>query len=258
SDQDNCLVLSDDYDEARHGAWFREFSHFVCDGLAECGYIHCPGEMMAMTDKWRQPRARWAQYFRQWVDTPEPMALMLTCVFFDLRAIHGRTELLDTLRRDLLENTRGNSLFLAHMVGNALKHRPPLGLFGTISRIRGGEHPGTIDLKHTGIVPIVDLARLYALAGGMPEVNTHDRLEVAASSGEVSPQSARDLREALEFISKLRIAHQARQLAQGKKPNNFLALEELSNFERSHLKEAFQVVQTVQGVLGQRYQSGRF
>ncbi len=258
SDQDNCLVLADDYDEAVHGAWFREFSRFVCDGLAECGYIHCPGEMMAMTDKWRQPRARWAQYFRQWVGTPEPMALMLTCVFFDLRAIHGRTELLDSLRRELLENTRGNSLFLAHMVGNALKHRPPLGLFGTIARIRGGEHAGTIDLKHTGIVPIVDLARLYALAGGRPEVNTHDRLEQAAPSGEVSPQSARDLREALEFISKLRIAHQARQLAQGKAPDNFLALEELSNFERSHLKEAFLVVQTVQGVLAQRYQSGRF
>ena len=258
SDQDNCLVLGDDYDEVLHGAWFREFSRFVCDGLAECGYIHCPGEMMAMTDQWRQPRARWAEYFRQWVDTPEPMALMLTCVFFDLRAIHGRTELLDSLRHELLANTRGNSLFLAHMVGNALKHRPPLGLFGTIARIRGGEHPGTIDLKHTGIVPIVDLARLYALAGGMPQVNTHDRLEEAAPSGEVSAQSARDLREALEFISKLRIAHQARQLAQGQAPDNFLALEELSNFERSHLKQAFQVVQTVQDVLAQRYQAGRF
>jgi len=258
SDQDNCLVLGDDYDEVLHGAWFREFSRFVCDGLAECGYIHCPGEMMAMTDQWRQPRARWAEYFRQWVDTPEPMALMLTCVFFDLRAIHGRAELLDSLRHGLLANTRGNSLFLAHMVGNALKHRPPLGLFGTIARIRGGEHPGTIDLKHTGIVPIVDLARLYALAGGMPQVNTHDRLEVAAPSGEVSAQSARDLREALEFISKLRIAHQARQLAQGQAPDNFLALEELSNFERSHLKQAFQVVQTVQDVLAQRYQAGRF
>jgi CBS domain-containing protein len=261
SDQDNCLVLADDYDEALHGIWFREFSRYVCDGLAACGYIHCPGEMMAMTEKWRQPRARWAEYFRQWVDTPEPMALMLTCVFFDLRAIHGRAELLDTLRHEVLENTRGNSLFLAHMVGNALKHRPPLGLFGTIARIRGGDHAGTIDLKHTGIVPIVDLARLFALAGAVAAVNTHDRLEmvaVAGAAGEVSPQSARDLREALEFISKLRIRHQARQMAQGQAPDNFLALEELSNFERSHLKEAFSVVHTVQGVLGQRYQAGRF
>ncbi|HRA14897.1 MAG TPA: putative nucleotidyltransferase substrate binding domain-containing protein [Giesbergeria sp.] len=258
SDQDNCLVLDDRYDEAAHGDYFRALSRFVCDGLADCGYIHCPGEMMAMTDKWRQPRARWAQYFQQWVDKPEPMALMLTCVFFDLRAIHGKTELLDSLRQEVLQRTRGNSLFLAHMVGNALKHRPPLGLFGTISRIRGGENAGTIDLKHSGIVPIVDLARVYALAGGVAAVNTHDRLEQVAQAGEVSPQSARDLRDALEFLSKLRIDHQARQITQGQEPDNFLALEELSNFERSHLKEAFSVVQTLQGVLGQRYQTGRY
>lgn len=253
SDQDNCLILDDNFDETAHGAYFRAFSKFVCDGLAACGYIHCPGEMMAMTDIWRQPRRVWADYFHTWVDQPKPKALMLTCVFFDLRAIHGKAELLDGLRLEVLARTKGNSLFLAHMVGNALKHRPPLGLFGTISLIRGGENARTIDLKHSGIVPIVDLARVYALAGGIAAVNTHDRLEVVAQAGEVSEQGARDLRDALEFLAKLRIAHQARQTQQDKAPDNFLALEELSNFERSHLKEAFSVVQTLQGVLQQRY-----
>lgn len=258
SDQDNCLILDDRFDEAVHGDYFRVFSKFVCDGLDACGYIHCPGEMMAMTDTWRQPRQRWAQYFSQWINTPEPKALMLTCVFFDQRAIHGNFELLDTLRQEVLQRTRGNSLFLAYMVGNALKHRPPLGLFGHLSLIRGGDNARTIDLKHSGIVPIVDLARVYALAGGEPAVNTYDRLEQVAQAGEVSQQGARDLRDALEFLGTLRIAHQARQIARGQAPDNFLALEELSHFERSHLKDAFLVVQTLQGVLGQRYQAGRF
>ncbi|WP_210544142.1 putative nucleotidyltransferase substrate binding domain-containing protein [Rhodoferax sp. PAMC 29310] len=258
SDQDNCLILDDTYDETIHGEYFKTFSKFVCDGLAACGYIHCPGEMMAMTDTWRQPRQRWAQYFHKWVNQPEPKALMLTCVFFDLRAIHGQSDLLDGLRRDVLQRTKGNSLFLAYMVGNALKHRPPLGMFGSISLIRGGEHPGTIDLKHSGIVPIVDLARVYALADGLAAVNTSDRLEAAAQAGEVSAQSARDLQGALEFLAKLRIAHQARQIQTGQPPDNHLSLNELSNFERSHLKNAFSVVQTLQEVLEQRYQSGRF
>jgi CBS domain-containing protein len=258
SDQDNCLILDDAFDEAAHGAYFKAFSTFVCDGLAECGYIHCPGDMMAMTDTWRQPRRVWAEYFRKWVDSPKPKSLMLTCVFFDLRAIHGQAELLDGLRQQVVQHTKGNSLFLAYMVSNALKHRPPLGMFGQITLSRGGEHPHTIDLKHTGIVPIVDLARVYALAAGVTVANTHDRLEVSAQAGEVTEQSAHDLRGALEFLGKLRMAHQARQMAQGQAPDNFLALEELSNFERSHLKEAFSVVQTLQGVLGQRYAGGRF
>ena len=181
---------------------------------------------------------------------------MLTCVFFDLRAIHGKAELLDTLRADVLRRTKGNSLFLAHMVSNALKHRPPLGMFGNISLIRGGEHAGTIDLKHTGIVPIVDLARVYALSNGVGAVNTQDRLEASGQSGEISAKGARDLRDALEFLAGVRIAHQARQMQHGLAPDNFLALDELSNFERSQLKEAFGVVQTLQGVLGNRYQGG--
>lgn len=253
SDQDNCMVLDDAFDEALHGDYFRQLTHFVCSGLDACGYVFCPGEMMAMTDAWRQPRAQWAEYFRRWTSEPEPKALMLTCVFFDLRAIHGQSSLLDGLRRDVLQRTRGNTLFLAHMVGNALTHQPPLGFFKGLAPARSGEHKGTIDLKHNGVVPIVDLARVYALAGGHAEANTHDRLLMAADGGDISAQSARDLRDALEFLAALRIQHQARQIAQGEAPDNYLAPGEISNFERTQLRDAFQVVQTLQSVLSTRY-----
>ena len=253
SDQDNCMILDDAYDEATHGAYFKDLATWVCDGLAACGYVHCPGEMMAMTDKWRQPRRVWADYFHRWIDTPEPMALMLTCVFFDVRTIAGKAALLEDLRVTVLHKTRDARLFLALMVGNALKHQPPLGLFGGISTIRSGEHKGTIDLKHTGIVPVIDLARVYALAAGHPAVNTHDRLAHAADSGEISPQGVRDLRDALEFLAALRIRHQAQQIAAGHDADNYLRLESLSNFERGQLKDAFGVVKALQDVLAQRY-----
>lgn len=258
SDQDNCMVLDDTYDEAQHGAYFKDLTQFVCDGLDACGYIYCPGEMMAMTDTWRQPKKRWVEYFARWTGQPDPKSLMLTCVFFDLRAIHGKTELLDTLRRGVLERTKGNSIFLAYMVGNALQHQPPLGMFKGISAIRSGEHKGTIDMKHTGVVPIVDLARVHALAGGHDAVNTHDRLLSAAAGGSISEQSSRDLRDALEFLAFTRIQHQARQIGAGQAPDNYLRLEDISNFERTQLKDAFTVVQSLQSVLGQRYQAGRF
>ena len=180
SDQDNCLILDDSYEEFKHGPYFKAFSKMVCDGLAECGYIHCPGEMMAMTDQWRQPLRQWREYFLRWVTVPDGKALMLTTVFFDLRAVHGHSELLQTLRDEVLQRTRGNTLFLAHMVGNAQKLRPPLNMFGHISTIRSGEHAGTVDLKHQALAPIVDLGRIYALAGGLHEVNTHERIASAS------------------------------------------------------------------------------
>jgi CBS domain-containing protein len=258
SDQDNCMVLSDAYDEALHGEYFDALARFVCAGLDACGYVFCPGEMMAMTGKWRQPLRTWKQYFRGWIEEPEPMALMLTCVFFDLRHVYGSEALVEELRADFLRRAKGNGIFLAYMVGNALTHQPPLNMFGKISSARKGEHRGTIDLKHQGIVPIVDLARVYALAGGHPQVNTQDRLESASLGREVSEESARDLRDALEYLAVTRIRHQVRQIDAGQPPDNFLALKELSNFERTQLKDAFAVVQTLQSVLGQRHQAGRF
>ena len=253
SDQDNCLLLDDSYRPENHGEYFQALAKSVCDGLDACGYIYCPGEMMAQTDQWRQPLQTWKNYFNKWTDEPEPMALMLTSVFFDLRRVYGDINLFRELRQHVLNKTRGNRIFLAHMVGNALKHQPPLGFFRNFVLIRGGEHDHTFDLKHTGIIPIVDLARIYALAAGGEPANTQERLAMVAVGGEVTRESARDLSDALEFISFLRIQHQARQIRNGEKPDNYMSPDALSQFERNHLKDAFSVVRTMQTVLSQRY-----
>mgnify|MGYP002478624649 CR=1 FL=1 len=253
SDQDNCMILSDDYDEALHGDYFKQFARRVCDGLAACGYVHCPGEMMAMTDRWRQPLRTWREYFRHWIQVPESMSLMLTTVFFDIRAVHGSFSLFEQLRDEVLSQTRGNSLFLAHMVRNCIKMRPALGWFGQIKPIRTGEYAGTVDLKHNGIVPIVDLARIYALAGGLAPVNTHDRLTAALQSQEVTTGAVKDLQVMLEFISNLRIRHQTRRMKAGKPADNYLLLLGMSNFEKRQLKDAFRLIASLQDALANRY-----
>lgn len=255
TDQDNCMIIDDAFDPALHGDYFAQLSRWVCDGLDACGYVHCPGDMMAMTDSWRLPLREWQQLFQHWIAQPEPKALMYTSVFFDLRAIWGDTNLLSRLRKEVLAAAQANGIFLSHLVRNALHHRPPLGLFGNLQTERGGEHPRTLDLKHKGLVTIVDLARVYALATGVDAVNTHDRLVAVADHGAVSGHSAHDLRDALEFIASTRLRHQARQIATGKSPDNYVSPTELSDFEREHLRHAFRVVAKLQEVLVQRYQA---
>ncbi|MCE2782085.1 DUF294 nucleotidyltransferase-like domain-containing protein [Limnohabitans sp.] len=256
SDQDNCMVLDDAYEPSLHGDYFKTLAHRVCDGLAACGYVHCPGEMMAMNDTWRQPLHVWRRYFQRWTETPEPKALMLITVFFDLRAVHGEFALLQALRQDVLAHTPQKSLFLAHVVNNAQKQRPPLNWFGQIASSHSGAHAGTVDLKNHAITPIVDLARICALEGGLLEVNTRDRIEKASKLGEMSESSSRDLRDAFEFVSRLRIAHQTHCMRRGIEPDNHLHLQELSNFEREHLRDALSVIQSLQDVWSQRYPSG--
>ena len=256
SDQDNCMVLDDAYEPSLHGDHFKTLARRVCDGLAACGYIHCPGEMMAMTDKWRQPLHVWRRYFQRWTENPEPKALMLITVFFDLRAVHGQLELLQALRQDVMAHTPQKSLFLAHVVNNPQKLRPPLNLFGQITSSHSGAHAGTIDLKNHAITPIVDLARICALEAGLLEVNTCDRIQKASKLGELSESSSRDLLDAFEFVSHLRIAHQTLCMQRGLEPDNHLHLHELSHFERKHLRDALSVIQSLQDVWAQRYPSG--
>lgn len=258
SDQDNCLILDDRYVETEHGAYFEAFARFVTDGLNACGYVYCPGEMMARTPAWRQPLAVWRRYFGRWIEEPEPKALMLSCIFFDLRLIAGAAALWEELQREILEKSRKNHIFLAHMASNAMQHEPPIGFFRNFVLVYGGGMDMTFDLKHNGVVPIVDLARIYALSAGIDAVNTRDRLDGAVDARALSRQGAMDLKDALEFIGLTRLRHQARQVRERQRPDNLLGPRELSSFERGNLKSAFQVVKDMQASMASAYQLSRF
>lgn len=258
SDQDNALLLSDDYSDELHGEYFTQLARFISDGLNACGFIYCPGNVMASNDEWRQPLATWQKYFSRWVDTPEPKALLLACNFFDMRCIHGDENLFSQLQNHALNKARANRIFLAHLAANALDMRPPLGFFRQFVLIHDGEHDDSFDIKLRGIMPIVELARLYALSEGRSEVNTYERIRTVADSPSLSRKGSDSLHDALSLIALLRLRHQAEQYRQGLAMDNFLKPTVLSALECQHLKDAFAVISELQAVVTQRFQSGLF
>ena len=245
SDQDNCLMLDDAVTPA-DDTYFAALAKFVSDGLDEAGYLYCPGDMMATNVKWCQPLRVWRDYFRRWIATPNPEAQMLASVMFDLRPIGGHEALFAHLQEETLAAAAKNSIFVAHMISNSLKHQPPLGLFRGFATVRSGEHKNTIDLKHNGVVPVVDLGRIYALTGQLRMANARARITAAIEVGAVSGSGGRDLLDAYDMIAETRLIHQAAQIRHGEKPDNFMAPADLSDFERSHLRDAFVVVKTMQ------------
>ena len=250
SDQDNCLIL-DDNATRQDDAYFSVLAQFVSDGLNEVGFFYCPGDMMATNDRWRQPRHVWRKYFSGWIAEPDTEAQMLASVMFDLRPIAGDKSLFSDLQRDTLNMARKNSIFVSHMISNSLKHTPPLSLFRGFALIRSGEHKNTVDLKLAGVVPIIDLGRVYALTGALEPVNTRERLQAAGEAGVISKSGARDLTDAYDLIAEIRLRHQVALIAEGKKPDNFLAPGQLSELERNHLRDAFLVVKTMQSAVSQ-------
>lgn len=253
SDQDNALIISNDY-KTEHEEYFKRLANFVCDGLDACGYIYCPGNAMASNPEWRQPLKVWSGYFKRWINSPEPKALMLSSIFFDLRSVYGDGSLLESLQSDVLNRTKNNELFTSQMVNNALTHKPPLGFFRNFVMVQDDKHKNTLNVKHRGIVPIVDIARVIALDNGISATNTVERLDAALECKALSREMHDNLIDAMEFIGSLRIRHQARQIRAGLPADNYLPPDELSGLEKSHLKDSFSIIKTMQQFFESRYQ----
>ena len=252
SDQDNALVLDDSATE-QDDDYFKALARIVNDGLNDCGYVYCPGDVMASNPDWRKPLATWKKYFNKWITVPEAKALMHANIFFDLRAVYGEGSLVDELKESIRKDAKRNELFLALMAKNAMNFQPPLGFFRQFVLEKSGEHKNTLDIKKHGIMPIVEIARIRALAAGEVRITTRNRLRAAAKAGELTESDAANLIDALDFIEKLRVEHQNRQLHAGKRPDNHLSPDELSSLVRHNLKSAFNQVSVSQSALLNRF-----
>jgi CBS domain-containing protein len=253
TDQDNAMILDDSFVPEEHDAYFLALAKFVSDGLAECGYTYCTGDIMATNEKWRQPLRVWKAYFTDWIENPKAQALLNSNIFFDLDGIYGKTAFAEELKTLIAEKASRSHRFLTLFARNALNRTPPIGFFRNFVLEEDGHHRKTFNLKRRGTAPLSDLIRLHALACGSRAQNSFNRLNAIGKTKLIMDEDLSNLRDALEFISIVRIRHQAMAIEEGKEPDNNVRPEDLSPFERSHLKDAFQVVSNAQKFLRFRY-----
>lgn len=253
SDQDHALILDDAVEPAQL-TYFAELARRVTDGLRECGFQLCPGDMMATNPQWCQPLQTWGSYFAGWMNEPEPTALLHAQTFFDMRPVYGDNSLFTRLQDSVVARAPQSTRFLTHLAKQCQAWRPPIGFFRDFVLETEGKHKNTIDLKAGGIVAIVQMARLFALSKGLTQVNTRARLQAAASEQALSQENADNLADALELISYVRLRHQVRQLDSGLTPDSRLAPKDLTSFEKRHLRDAFGIISKMQNAVGYLHQ----
>lgn len=246
SDQDNAMILDDAYAPDLHGAYFEALARSVNEGLHACGYTRCPGNVMASNPAWRQPLSKWKGYFLDWLQRTDHKTITLAVNFLDPRTVWGEDNLRQQLMAEILPLCVEAKVFQAYLAAHALGNQPPLGFFRGFVLERSGAHEGMVDLKRRGLLPIVDLARLYAVAAGIDAVATQQRLHDAAEHGTLTADGADTLQFAFEFIWTLRARRQAEQLRRQVTVDNFVAPDALTPMERRHLKDAFAGIAAMQ------------
>jgi len=252
TDQDNALIYEDPAgDDAEE--YFARFADHMKDALARCGFPPCRAGYMASNPQWRKPLGVWKSYFSKWINNPTPEAILQSLIFFDFRPVYGNVLLAEKLRAFLGLEIKNKDLFLAHMAGNAVKNRPPLGFFGNFICEKNGAHQGTFDIKINGLSPIIDAARLSALEKKVYHSSTLERLsELKDLNSTVSPYTG-ELEQAFEFLLSLRLRHQYRLMQEGREPDNFIDPNGLGTLDKAMLKEAFKLILSVQEATIKKY-----
>jgi CBS domain-containing protein len=253
SDQDNGLVFvsheGGSPGEARNA--ILPFAREVNDALDACGFPLCKGNVMASNPELCLSLDEWQAKMGGWLGNPDPKALLNAAICFDFRPLSGDASLAHALREWLLPRTRARPAFLRLMAANALQGRPALGVLSDFPTGDAPNAPGTMNLKLYGVRPFVDAARVYALAFGLAQTGTAERLRAATGDLRMAPPEMAAIVDAFFFIQKLRLRIQARP--GNEESANRIDPGALNDFERRSLKEAFRQARKLQQRLALDY-----
>ncbi|WP_273526830.1 putative nucleotidyltransferase substrate binding domain-containing protein [Pseudomonas sp.] len=256
TDQDNGILFeaADAAEAALRRGRLLPLAERINRDLDTCGFTLCRGNIMAGNPELCLSRQEWGRRFSAFVREATPENLLSSTIFFDLRAVWGPQEGCEQLRQDLLAEVADNRIFQRMMADNALRHRPPVGRFRDFVLARKGDGKDTLDLKVQGLTPFVDGARLLALANGIGECNTLERLRRLIEKGIIDAKDGAAYEEAYHFIQQTRMQHHQQQARDEAPYSNRLDPDTLNALDRRILRESFRQAQRLQTSLAVRYQ----
>jgi CBS domain-containing protein len=257
TDQDNGIIYTCTDIQNREELELRllDFARDVNHDLDAVGFPFCKGNIMASNPELCLTLEAWEEKFDRWIRVPEPQALLNASIFFDFRALHGATHLADRLRVSLLRMAKAQPIFLRMMATNALSVQPPLGKIRDFVTDLSPDRPGCVDLKTYGARLFIDTARIFALATGVHNTNTVQRIKLSSQRMGVTPEEAAAIVEGFNFIQLLRLRHQHFEEEHGRPGDNFINPDQLNELDRRILKESFRQARKLQQRLKLDYQA---
>jgi CBS domain-containing protein len=258
SDVDSAIV----WFESRAGgdeetrAHLLDLAREVTGGMRACGLRTDENGVSADAAPFVRSVESWQHVAQSWMADPtQEKALILASVIVDNRpvwGVHTGTPVADVFRL-----AASYPRLIRMLARFALSHRPATRRFRGLMVDHGGEHPGTLDLKLGGLVPILDLARWGAMSAGVTSTTTPERLRAAAEAGTLAPADAHTLQDAFELINNLRLEHQVAEIRAGRRPDDHVDPETLSSLMRVQLRQALRAVALIQKRVAADLDTGR-
>ena len=207
TDQDNGIIFenvaANEYNKVKD--WFLEFSEIVVNGLNECGFPLCRGNIMATNPDLCNSIDKWQELFEFIITKAARKELLEASIYFDFRCIYGKEELVDELWDYLFESIKKHNFFMRHFSENLLEaSRPPIRKWQWRTPEFLKIIPPPFDIKREGTAPLDAAIRLLALHNEIRETHTLKRLQAILEKGNMPKSLADSVHVAFDFILKLR------------------------------------------------------
>jgi CBS domain-containing protein len=178
---------------------------------------------------------------------PTSGTLLLTAMVADRRPIIRRT-IGDSVLGEVARWTRSRD-FLGAMLRFALANRPPIGFVRDFVVESSGTHRGQLDLKRRGLLPVVALGQWIAIATGVFQGSTVDRLRKGAADELLTADEADTLIGAYLDMYELLFDAELSAARAGHPATTHLNPALLGSLARRHLRESFRAIGKVQSRL---------
>jgi CBS domain-containing protein len=228
--------------------YFARLATFVNEHLEQAGIPRCNAGVIASNAAWRHSSPEWEARFHRWINERSWISGALTAISFDYRPVAGPLEV-EAIFDRVIRAASTNQGFVRRLARSALEDRPPTGFIKDSVVQPKGDTSAALDVKGSGITLITNLARVYSIANGLSENRTLRRLRLVAERGGIAESTRQGLEEAFRLLWQTRLEHQARNVFEGKSPDDLVDLRSLGPLARHGLKDAFRMIDLAQGQL---------
>ncbi len=249
TDQDNALILRDDFECADLERITREFT----ESLITFGYPRCPGNIMVSNPYWTKSATAFKKELFEWIVHPNHEAFLQFAIYYDAIAVAGDSQLLSDVQKRMYALLSDHRSFYARFARATIAFETPLGFFTNFVVEKGRDE---LDIKKGGIFPIVHGIRSLALEYRLEQTNTVDRIQALSERHLFEPNFDTELIEAFNYMSTLRAEAGLRKAAQGLPQDNYLNPKDLNKMERELLRDSLKIVNELKKFITYHFKLG--
>ena len=251
TDQDNGLILRDG--ASANVAAVAEACRRFSLALRDFGYPDCPGGIMVSNPAWRRSASEFAVTVRNWLLRPDAEGLMALAIFIDAHAVAGDSSLLAGVRAEVDQLIAADDALLGRFAAAVDSFPNESGGWWNRLLLVGEHDKQTLDLKKTGIFPIVHGVRSLALRDHVQSSGTVSRLDALVAAGRLPAKFATDLSDSLNFMMGLKLKAGLAEIDVGRTVSGGVSTDRLSSLERDLLKDALAVVKRFKALVRHQF-----